>query len=318
MKTLFLLFITITYLQVTNAQDTSLPSIDTLASMSSKKIFTKQFDTINKQLHIQYKKQHYIYQKPTYFSFAKQLPKDVLQIFKTPFQGKNYRQLLIVAAATGAFIAIDDKALTAVKKISTNIGLQPQSDYYIAFKVGETKIVKVPQNLNSALYQLGEGGTSMLLAGGLWLYGKVKKDYRAIQTASDLTKTFFAMGITTQVIKRISGRESPFTATTPIGRWRPFPSFKNYQTETSNYDAFPSGHLATMMATVTVLRKNYPEKKWITPVGYSIMGLTSWAMMNTNVHWLSDYPLALAIGYISGKITTMKHRKEPKKLVQVL
>jgi hypothetical protein len=65
------------------------------------------------------------------------------------------------------------------------------------------------------------------------------------------------------------------------------------------------------MATITVLRKNYPEKRWITPVGYSIMALSAWAMMNTEVHWAGDYPLAIAIGYISGKITTMRHKRKP-------
>jgi membrane-associated phospholipid phosphatase len=318
MKNFILLLVIASTVQFAKAQDSILVVHDSLKLHSSNKTFTKQFDVEKNELYIKYSQQEYVYTKPTYFSFVKKLPSDIFQTFKSPFVGKNYQGFLAVVAATGILVTVDKQAIKGVQKISTKIGLQAQTDYNIAFKVGDTKIVKVPQNLNSALYQMGEGGTSMLLAGGLWVYGKIKKDYRAIQTASDLTKTFFAMGFTTQVIKRITGRESPFTATTATGRWRPFPSFKKYQTETSNYDAFPSGHLATMMATVTVLRKNYPEKKWITPVGYTIMGLTSWAMMNTEVHWLSDYPLALAIGYISGKITTMKHQKVPKKLVQVL
>jgi hypothetical protein len=33
-------------------------------------------------------------------------------------------------------------------------------------------------------------------------------------------------------------------------------------------------------------------------------------MMNTEVHWAGDYPLALAIGYLSGKITTWRHKKQ--------
>ena len=65
------------------------------------------------------------------------------------------------------------------------------------------------------------------------------------------------------------------------------------------------------MATVTVLSSNYPEKKWIKPVGYTVMGLTAWAMMNTEVHWISDYPLALALGYLSGKISSSRHLKKP-------
>jgi hypothetical protein len=41
------------------------------------------------------------------------------------------------------------------------------------------------------------------------------------------------------------------------------------------------------------------------------MALSAWAMMNTEVHWAGDYPLAIAIGYISGKITTMRHKRKP-------
>jgi hypothetical protein len=31
---------------------------------------------------------------------------------------------------------------------------------------------------------------------------------------------------------------------------------------------------------------------------------------NTDVHWVGDYPLALALGYISGKITVSRHKKK--------
>jgi membrane-associated phospholipid phosphatase len=125
------------------------------------------------------------------------------------------------------------------------------------------------------------------------------------------------MGVTTQILKRFTGRESPSAATTINGVWRPSPSFKSYQNNTSAFDAFPSGHLATMMATVTVLAQNYPEKKWIKPVGYSVMGLTAWAMVNAKVHWISDYPLAIAIGYLAGKVTTMRHKVRVKKTVNL-
>lgn len=158
----------------------------------------------------------------------------------------------------------------------------------------------------------------MMLAGGLWIYGKIKKDRRAISTANDLAETFVTMGVTTQIIKRITGRESPFLATQSGGRWTPFPAFADYQRNTSAYDAFPSGHLSTMMATVTVLSYNYPEKKWIKPVGYTLIGLSAWAMMNTEVHWAGDYPLAIAVGYLSGKITTWRHKVKNKQFAQAI
>jgi len=249
------------------------------------------------------------YPKPKSFGFITNVPGDLWQLAKSPFKKDNLNGLLLVTATTAALLPFDQALQDGVKGVCRHIRLNPDTDYDILLKSGNTKIFKVPRNLNSALYQMGEGGTSMMLAGGLFIYGKIKKDYRALQTASDITETFITMGVATQLLKRSFGRQSPFMATHPGGDWHPFPSFKDYQTNTSNYDAFPSGHLATMMATVTVLTSNYPEKRWIKPVGYSLIGLTGWAMMNTDVHWISDYPLALAIGYLSGRITYMRHKK---------
>jgi len=254
------------------------------------------------------------YERPKKWGFITHVPSDMLQIAKSPFQKRNLLGLGVVAATTAILIPYDQQILDGIKKASTNIHLDPQTDYAVPLKIGDTKLFKVPRNFNSALYQMGEGGTSMLVGGGLFIYGKIAKDYRALQTASDIAETFITMGVTTQVLKRITGRESPFMRTQSGGAWRPFPSFKDYQVNTSFYDAFPSGHLATMMATVTVLTTNYPEKKWIGILGYSLIGLTGWAMANTEVHWVGDYPLALALGYISGKITCMRHKKQPHPL----
>jgi membrane-associated phospholipid phosphatase len=257
------------------------------------------------------------YNRPESWGFIKHVPGDLWQIAKSPFRKENTKGLLLVAASTAILLPLDQPILDGVKKLSDKIGLQSETGYKVLVKSGDTKIIKLPTNINTALYQLGEGGTSMMVAGGLFIYGKIKKDYRALQTASDITETFITMGITTQILKRISGRQSPFMSTQRGGHWHPFPSFKEYQANTSNYDAFPSGHLATMMATVTVLTTNYPEKAWLKWVGYSLIGLSGWAMINTDVHWIGDYPLALALGYISGKITCLRHKRTNQKIVML-
>ncbi len=249
-------------------------------------------------------------QKP--FRFITNVPGNLFQIAKSPAKKSNLKGFLITAGATALLLPFDQQITNTVKDFSRQIHLDGETDFKVPVKIGQTKIIKIPQNLNTALYQLGEGGTSMLLAGGLFLYGKIKHNKKAIYTASDLTETFITMGIATQIIKRITGRQSPFMASKPGGEWNPLPSFKNYQNNTSNYDAFPSGHLATMMATVTTLHLNYPEKKWIKPVGYTIMALSSYAMINTDVHWIADYPLALALGYIAAKITHFKNYPKNK------
>ena len=63
------------------------------------------------------------------------------------------------------------------------------------------------------------------------------------------------------------------------------------------------------MSTVTILALNYPEKRYIKPVGYSLIGLVGLAMINNNVHWASDYPMAIALGYLCAKQVVKRNRK---------
>jgi hypothetical protein len=57
----------------------------------------------------------------------------------------------------------------------------------------------------------------------------------------------------------------------------------------------------TATAALYVIMGNYPEKKWIKPVGYTLLGALSFQMVQSSVHWASDYPVALVMGYIIGK-----------------
>jgi hypothetical protein len=124
-----------------------------------------------------------------------------------------------------------------------------------------------------------------------------------------LFEGLLAVGLVTQSLKHLTGRESPLVRTEPRGAWRWFPNQLDYFRNVPKYDAFPSGHLATAMLTVTVISENYPEYVFIKPLGYSLMGLLAFQMLNNGVHWLSDYPLALAIGYVFGKSAVSHYRK---------
>ena len=255
----------------------------------------------------------HLYAKPRPFAFITNLPKDVWGISKSPFQKNGWKGLLAVAGSTAILIHYDQPLLDGAMQMGRNIHWQPQTDYKVVLSIkktgGDIKLFKMPRNINSAFYNLGEGWIGVAIGGGFWLQGKIANNYRSLQTASDLMEGFCSAAIVTQVVKRITGRESPFERTVPGGRWRPFPSFKEFGNNTSSYDAFPSGHLATMMTTVCILADNYPENKWIKPIGYTLIGLTSFAMMNTEVHWAGDYPLALAMGYLNAKIITARHKK---------
>jgi len=263
-----------------------------------------------------------LYFRPKPFEFAKNVPLDLYELGKTTFSKSNLPKLGAILAGTAILVVFDQKITDAAQQFGRYINLSSNHNFTpFKINIGGSKItvLDVPQNLNMVFYFLGEGWPSIMIAGGFYSYGLATNDYRALQTTSQLTEMFFTLAITTQFLKRISGRESPFIAMTtgsgiPGGDWRPFTNPKTYQSNVSGYDAFPSGHLATAMATITILAGNYPDNKYIKPVGYSLMGLLGYAMLNNGVHWISDYPLAIAIGYTCGKIALSRGRQIIPKL----
>ena len=78
------------------------------------------------------------------------------------------------------------------------------------------------------------------------------------------------------------------------------------------FDAFPSGHISSITAMVVVLSENYPEYTFIKPLGYLAIGLNAIGMMNTEVHWISDYPIGIALGYSLAKIAVKRGRTQIK------
>ena len=254
-----------------------------------------------------------LFYKPKPFEFVKHVPSDLVQLAKITVAKRNLGNIGLIVGSTALLVAFDPQIAEGCQQFGRFIHLDPNRIFNraIEMKIGslEVGVLDLPQNLNSFFYFLGEGWPSILVAGGFWGYGISKNDYRARQTASQLGEMFFSLAITTQLLKRLSGRQSPFESTKPGGEWHPFVNWGTYQKDVSYYDAFPSGHIATIMATVTILAGNYPSNKYIKPVGYSIMGLVGYAMVNNGVHWMGDYPLAIAIGYACGSIALGRGQK---------
>lgn len=267
-----------------------------------------------------------LYFRPKPFQFAKNVPLDLYQLGKTTFSKKNLPKLGVILAGTALLIAVDQPIIDAATQFGRYIHLYAtnkdrNNTKTVNIKIGGTTlpIMELPRTVNGAFYFIGEGWPSILIASGFYSYGLLAHDYRALQTTSQLTEMFFTLAFTTQFIKRITGRQSPFRAMdepggVPGGTWHPFTAPGKYQKNVANYDAMPSGHIATAMATITILAGNYPDNKYIKPVGYTLMGLLGYSMLNNRVHWISDYPLAIAFGYTCGKIALSRGRQViPKK-----
>lgn len=174
---------------------------------------------------------------------------------------------------------------------------------------GVSTPLHLPRGPNAYMYYLGDGISSLAIMSGLLGYSYFHDDTKSYAVADQLLEAVCLTGIFIVLGKTSTGRESPFRASEPGGKWRGFVGFKNYLSDVSRHDAYPSGHIATLMATVKILSENYIETSWLLPAGYTAMGLLMFAMLNNGVHWASDYPLGIAIGYHAADVVLKKHNQ---------
>ncbi len=235
--------------------------------------------------------------EPGIFDLITNLPMDWRDWAVDNFQLKYWPQFTLITVSTAALIVYDNQIWKPFEKeYNSNITFQ---------------------NLSNDFVDVGDGRFQFGLAVAFGGYGFIVGDQRAVRTASQVCEVILASGGVVQLLKHVTGRESPIdintvttnptthvttTTTYPTGRWDWFPNQIDYLDHTSHYDAFPSGHLATALATLTVIANNYPEQKWIDPVGYAVCAGLAVGLVAQSVHWWSDYPLAIALGVGFGNL----------------
>lgn len=219
---------------------------------------------------------------PKWHEMITNIPGDWSKYFQVTFRGNKIPLYLTIAATTAATIATDDKVWQVIRK--------------------NHDASSFARKFDEIWTEVGDGRTQFGLAALFGAYGLITDDARAVRTASQIVEAVLASGTVVQVLKHITGRQTPNTATSPTGNWVFFPNQIDYAKHVSTYDAFPSGHVTTTMATLIVIAENYPEVWWIKPVGFAITGLVAWGMVGTGIHWYSDYPLAIVFGYTFGMI----------------
>jgi membrane-associated phospholipid phosphatase len=228
---------------------------------------------------------HFINTKPAtlhWYDMITNIPGDWVRYGKETFRTEKIPEYAVVAATTTALVFTDNGTWrTGDKWYRSSSSVKWASDFFT---------------------EMGDGRSQFGLAGAFAAYGLIAGDNRAVRTGSEIVEAVLASGGVVQILKHITGRESPFVSTEPAGVWRFFPNQIKYHKKVPHYDAFPSGHLTTSLVTVIVVAENYPELTWIRPVGYALCGLISISMVNTGIHWYSDYPLAIALGSAFGEI----------------
>lgn len=233
----------------------------------------------------------FLFTRPARLRSVRSVPRDLAEV--TRRAGDRHSLLVLggMVAGTALLVATDQQIVDETQRFGRRISL---STNHTEIRVGG--LLELPTTFSSGLYFIGNGWTQLGVAGSFLAFGSLRNDYRALRTASEITEALMGVGIAAQLGKHIAGRETPGTATVSGGRWRPFPSPSAYAENVPRYDAFPSGHLAALWSTVLVVAENYPEKRFVRPIGYATTALVAFVMVNNGVHWVSDYPLALVIG----------------------
>lgn len=243
----------------------------------------------------------YIFSKPRTVDLIRYVPSDLYQFGVSLTRKENLKWDALALGTTVATIPYDQKILEDAIDFGDRLGGWDEPPRYKRVLGLEF----FPTSISSAVYYIGNGNTTLFLSGFFYVKGLLnRQDYRALNTSSELVEALISVGITTQTFKRMTGRQSPIAAIETGhdgGHWTPFPSFSAFGKHTPYYDAMPSGHMATFMATLVIIATNYPEYKWIKPVGYSLGGLLAFSMVSNKVHWASDYPVGILIGYMIGK-----------------
>ncbi|MDO9182950.1 MAG: phosphatase PAP2 family protein [Bacteriovorax sp.] len=250
----------------------------------------------------------YSYKKPSILEPFTSMPHNFSDFFHESFSKDSLGPWALIASSTTLLYIYDQKISNETKRFGRRLHIGNQDHTKDMVKIAGVSVLRGPTDLGSTMYFFGDGWITLASTSAFLIVGNITNDYRALQTSSQLFSGLLMTGIITQAIKRSTGRESPIAATKERGRWQPFPSWSKFQGHISAYDAFPSGHLATAIMGVTVVAENYQEYTFIRPVGYTLASLLAFQMVNNDVHWISDYPLGIAIGYLVGKTASKNGR----------
>ena len=246
----------------------------------------------------------------TWYDWIANVPRDYTLFYHRVVRKEAVPAISLVAASTLVLWYYDAQLLAAGKRWGKMWSISPEDNMATVARVHGFPI-QMPTDKGTALYFLGDGWTHISIAAMYLGYGSTFHEVRALHTASQMAESILNTGLLVQFLKHVTGRESPLVRTEDRGVWRVFPNQKDYHRHVSSYDAYPSGHVATATATVTVMAGNYPEYAMgIYSVGCPLIALLAMQMLNNGVHWASDYPLGIALGYTFGRIA-VENGKQP-------
>jgi hypothetical protein len=204
-----------------------------------------------------------------------------------------------IVGSTAILVEDDERWLAESRRIGRKLDWSPHDKTETKFEVFHKNILRLPSDKGSTMYFLGDGWMHMSIAAGFLATGQLTENNKTFNVGMQLVHAMFTSTIYNQALKRSFGRETPNFETKKRGAMHPFPGFKNYGENSAKYDAMPTGHMMTAMSTFSILHFNYPQyDPWIFSVGAVWSTALMLQMVNNGVHWWSDYPLGIGMGYL--------------------
>lgn len=159
------------------------------------------------------------------------------------------------------------------------------------------KPTKTQTDISKAFGQIGGYAPILGLPGGLIATGYFTKNDRLRETGVLQYKAIAHASLIFLAASRIAGRNKPNNAKKGRGEF--------FESGTS----FPSGHSANAWAIATVASHQYPDKKWVPIVGYTLASLISTSRVLQGTHYPADAFAGALTGYLIGKYI-VKHRSQ--------
>ena len=134
---------------------------------------------------------------------------------------------------------------------------------------------------------LGELGTLLGGASGVYAFGRLKDEPRVSHVGMDLIQSLAISEGLTQTLKYTTRRERP---------------------DHSSRNSFPSGHAADTFAFATALERHLGWRYWAP--AYVLSSYVALSRLPANRHWLSDAVFGTSVGIIAGRTVT-SHEAHP-------
>lgn len=171
-----------------------------------------------------------------------------------------------------------------------------------------------------ALEVIGDhwGGSAAVVTGlGLWGGGLWARNETVAAVGLRGIEAITVSGVITKVLKAGFGRARPRTDS--LDAW----NVEFGRGWDNDHEAFPSGHSTAAFAFAAVVTsevaRRAPEQRWIVGAStFALGGVTAYARLHANAHWLSDVTMGAAIGMASGWAVTRWHATRPDSRVDAL